>query len=48
MYLNVYADCKKKIMKFVFPKFKSLNYMYFIELTSMLTVRLVESIKRDT
>lgn len=46
MYLNVNADCKKKIMKFVFPKFKSLNY--FIELTSMLTVRLVESIKRDT
>lgn len=46
MYLNVYADCKKKIIKFVFPKFKSLNY--FIELTSMLTVRLVESIKRDT
>lgn len=42
MYLNVYADCKKKIMKFVFPKFKSLNY--FIDLT----IRLVESIKRDT
>lgn len=36
---------KKKIMKFVFLKFKSLNY--FIELISMLIVRLVESIKRD-
>lgn len=45
MYLNVYVDCKKKIMKFVFLKFKSLNY--FIELISMLIVRLVESIKRD-
>lgn len=46
MYLNVYADCKKKNHEICFPKFKSLNY--FIELTSMLTVRLVESIKRDT
>lgn len=30
--LNVNADLKKKILKFVFPKFKSLNY--FIELNN--------------
>lgn len=30
--LNVNADFKKKILKFVFPKFKSLNY--FIELNN--------------
>lgn len=42
MYLNVYADCKKKSWNLFFQNLKAENY--FIELT----IRLVESIKRDT